>query len=75
MPGLGSLLLKGTILAVKFYDDLCEYIKLAPNKLSITKKHINLNSEIVGNSEKLLSNLPELEKNLTAFRPKTYIKI
>ena len=69
------MLLKGTIIAVKFNDDLCEYIKLAPNKLSVTKKHINLNSEIIGNSNKVLSNLPELDKNLSAFRPKTYLDI
>jgi hypothetical protein len=70
MPGLGTLMVKGRIFGVKFEDNLSETAKLAPNKLSQTKKHINLNSEVVGKNA--IAALPELNKNLTTLRPKTY---
>jgi hypothetical protein len=46
MPGLGKLILKNNIICVKFNDDVSENIKLIPQKLLTTKKHVNLFMEI-----------------------------
>jgi hypothetical protein len=69
MPSLGTLLLKNNILAVKFHDSLTNNVKLNPNKLGVTKKHLNLASEIYGSG--VLKELPEVEGNLNILRPKT----
>jgi hypothetical protein len=70
MPSLGTLLLKNNILAVKFHDSLADNIKFNPNKLSMTKKNMNLTSEIYG-STGALRELPEVENNMNTLRPKT----
>jgi hypothetical protein len=72
MPSLGTLLLKGNILAVKFHDSLTDNVKLNPNKLSMTKKHMNLTSDLFG-SNGVLKELPEVEANLNNLRPNTYV--
>lgn len=46
MPGLGNLVLKNNIIAVKFTEALCEKIKFIPQKLLHTKKHVNLYMEV-----------------------------
>lgn len=89
MPGLGILMLKSNIVAVKFNDDLIENIKLVPNKLSQTKKQVNLfmeanekNNENLNQTSKGGSginlnlnnnNLPNLANSMQKLRPKTYI--
>ena len=64
------MLLKNNILAVKFHDSLTNSVKFNPNKLGVTKKHLNLASEIHGSSG-VLKELPEVESNLDILRPKT----
>lgn len=74
MPGLGVLTLFHNILAIKFSEDLSDTIKLLPQKLSQTKKHMNLNSEIYqseNNFNHALTNLPNVTQNMTKLRPKT----
>jgi hypothetical protein len=73
MPYLGILTLKHNILAVKFIDEVVNSVKLIPNKLSLTKRHVNLSSVLTGSGEECkLTNLPEVDRNMKLLRPKTY---
>jgi hypothetical protein len=75
MPTLGTLILSNNILVVKFNDEFTDQVAIIPEKLALTKKHINLNSEISQNNyskkDAPLKNLPEVAKNLSQLRPKT----
>jgi Ca2+-binding EF-hand superfamily protein len=79
MPGLGTILLRGNILAVKFDESLVENVKFIPQKLNLTKKHVNLFMEV---SEKALNGeqglkglteFPNVAKSLQNLRPKTSV--
>jgi len=75
MPGIGALLVKNNIIAVKFNDEFVDKIKLMPQKLINTKKDINLNMNVTNNKENKIgvvkNHLPQLGKSLMTFRPKT----
>ena len=77
MPGLGVLICRNNVIAVKFNSELDQYVKLIPQKLIQTKKEVNLFMD-ANNKEKLgkkpISNiLPNnLCKTLAELRPKTY---
>ena len=47
IPGVGILIYRNKILAVKFTNELCNYIKDKPNKFNEYKKHINLSSQLL----------------------------
>jgi hypothetical protein len=79
LPGVGTILLRGNILAVKFDENLIENVKLIPQKLNLTKKHVNLFMEV---SEKALNGeqglkglteFPNVAKSLQNLRPKTSV--
>jgi len=76
MPGLGILICRGNVIAVKFNGELNEYVKLIPQKLIQTKKEVNLFMDVT-NKEKLgkkpISNVVpnNLSKTLAELRPKT----
>lgn len=75
VPGIGVLLVKGNIIAVKFNDDLLESVKHVTQKLIQTKKHVNLFMEVTEkamNANKTLTELPNVGKTLRKLRPKTY---
>jgi hypothetical protein len=75
MPGLGVLMTRSNVIAVKFNDNLCEEVKNIPQKLITTKKHVQLYMDYEGNNQGLnmqsLTNLPNVGKTLQKLRPKT----
>jgi hypothetical protein len=76
LPGLGVLLTKNNIICVKFHNELCDYVKLIPQKLIQTKKEAQLFMDVVDNrnlGRKPLSDIVpnNLNKTLVNLRPKT----
>jgi hypothetical protein len=73
MPYLGIIAVKHNVLAVRFCEDTVNDVRLNPNKLSMTKKHVNLSSEIhsLNGTSCKLTELPEVEKNMKLLRPNT----
>ncbi len=76
MPGLGVLICKGNVIAVKFQEELNNYVKLVPQKLIQTKKEVNLYMDVVSKEKlrgKPLSNIVpnNLNRTLVNLRPKT----
>jgi hypothetical protein len=74
MPHLGIVMVKNNILCIRFNDEIVNIIRLNPNKLHITKKHVNLNSKVYSNNgaTSILTDLPEVERNVKKFRPQRY---
>lgn len=69
------LLFKNNIIAVKFQNDLTDYVKLVPQKLIQTKKEVNLFMDVVNKDrmgKKPLSNIVpnNLNRTLAGLRPK-----
>jgi len=76
MPGLGIMLCKNNVLAVKFNNELNDYVKLIPQKLIQVKKEANLFMEVTNKEnygKKPISNVVpnNLSKTLVNLRPKT----
>jgi len=76
MPGLGVLICRNNVIAVKFQNELIEHVKLVPQKLIQVKKEANLFMDVV--SKEKLGNKPisnivpnNLSRTLDQLRPKT----
>ena len=74
MPGIGSLILRNKLLAVKFNNSVAETCQELPQKLNEIKKHISLSNEIISienqqiNSHEKLSNLNSHTNNYQNFK-------
>lgn len=83
MPGLGVMICRGNVLAIKFQNELNEYVKLVPQKLIQTKKEAHLFMDVVDKNrmgkkpikqiEQPISNIipNNLNRTLVNLRPKT----
>ena len=73
MPGVGTLMLRGNVLAVKFNSDLEESAKTIPQKLSQYKKNMLMYMEPEENKKISIRDLPDVAKTLKQLRPKTAV--
>lgn len=54
LPGIGSLILKGNLLSVKFLPELCLRIMDYPQRLTETKKHVHIVNDLANNNQNQL---------------------
>ena len=73
MPGIGTLILKGNILGVKFNEDIINSSKLVPQKLLRTKKDMELYMEYDENKKVHIKDIPDVNKTMRSIRPKTSV--
>lgn len=77
MPGIGALVLRNGILAVKFNESFSEKVKSQPQKLFETKKNVSLYMNTNTEEGKRMTRFQEtatkvnLAKSLTNIRPKS----
>ena len=73
MPGIGTIMLRGNVLAVKFNNQLVESAKNVPQKLLQYKKNIHMYMEPEENKKIAIKDLPDVAKTMRALRPKTAV--
>ena len=73
MPGIGTLILKGNILGVKFNEDIINSSKLVPQKLLRTKKDMELYMEYDENKKVHIKDIPDVKQTMKSIRPKTSV--
>ena len=73
MPNLGTLLIRGNILGVRFNDNIINQAKNIPEKLLRTKKDMELYMEVGHNKNVHIKDIPNVERRLNTIRPKTSV--
>ena len=73
MPNLGTLLIRGNILGVRFNDNIINKAKDIPEKLLRTKQDMELYMEVGHNKNVHIKDIPNVERRLKTIRPKTSV--
>ena len=73
MPYLGTLLIRGNILGVKFNENIINKSKNIPQTLLRTKKDMELYMEVTPNKKVHIKDIPNVERRLQTLRPKTSV--